>query len=254
MRKPILWSVLTAGLFLGGIAGEAAAGPFTAESSGRPGAALLGEVPSPDSEAQPAATGIVDPFANTQRVPATLDEYSLSARPFDFDERPVVRSPVELLLEDVGVFTIDGVKHRELLADNQGSEHRDEFVSLDKLLLFESATDSRTGSPLGTLVWDLDPGGTDQWERLDYSLKHGGAGDMAVYIPDALYSGENYLYLYSRFVNYDLVTGEIDEWWTTPVRGPNVPVPEPATLLLLATGVGAILRRRASILRRRTRR
>ena len=80
---------------------------------------------------------------------------------------------------------------------------------------------------------------------LDYSLAHGsGSGDMAVYIRDDLFHGLDYVYLYSRFGDHDAVSAGFEEWWTRD--GEHETVPEPSVMLMLGSGVAAVIARRRS--------
>jgi hypothetical protein len=195
----------------------------------------------------PTGTGFIDPFLRlqSQGVGKTTEGYGTSGRPFEFDEKNPLGFTHDLLLSDVGVFTIDGVRYREFLLDiNESSGHDRETVSLDKLMIFESPTGGRTGFPaLGTLVYDLDWGGIDRWIKLDYSLDTGsGSGDMAVYIRDDLFHGLDYVYLYSRFGDHYSVDAGFEEWWTRD--GESTTVPEPSIILMLGAGVATVMARR----------
>jgi hypothetical protein len=197
---------------------------------------------------QPTGTGHIDPFLRLQSsgVATTTEGYNTSARPFEFDEKNPLGFTHDLLLSDVGVFAIEGVEYREFLLDINESSGRDrETVSLDRLMIFEAPAGGRTGFPfLGTLVYDLDAGGIDRWIKLDYSLNHGsGSGDMASYVRADLFTGLDYVYLYSRFGDHHAVDAGFEEWWTRDGAA-AASVPEPSLMLMLGAGFAAVMARR----------
>jgi hypothetical protein len=198
---------------------------------------------------QPTGTGYLSPFLRIQSsgTATTSEGYNTSARPFEFDEKNPIVYTHDLLLSDVGVITIGGIAYREFLLDiNEDSGHDDELLSLDRLMIFESDSGMRSGFPaLGTLIWDLDAGGIDRWVKLDYSINHGsGTGDMAIYVPETVLSGLDYVYLYSSFGEHYGTSGGFEEWWTRESKRPNVPVPEPSLLVLFGLGTAAAAVRR----------
>jgi hypothetical protein len=136
-------------------------------------------------------------------------------------------------------------------------------LSLNEVQLFLAATGNiHNKSNLGTPVYDMDAGG-DANVKLNYSLNSGsGSGDMLLYVPDALFSGNAgpYVYLYSLFgqpipgdgSDVSNASEAGFEEWAAGKKGPNgtivpvtpPPVPEPGSVALLLIGSAALLRRR----------
>ena len=170
-------------------------------------------------------------------------------------------------------FTPGGQVYIKLKLDineNTGNQqgNAQEFLSLDALQIYTSATPNQsTTNPadLGTLRYDI---GAGNGLLMDYSLESGsGTSDVVAYIP--LWAGaigNEYFYLYSKFgalgvsgnrdygnsdgfeewANASASSGEIEE----PPPDDVEVVPAPAGLVLLATAIPVLGLRR--VLRRKT--
>src|SRR5262249_6956916 len=127
------------------------------------------------------------------------------------------------------------------------------LISLNKIQVFlgnapDLSPNTFSGGVLNfggnaTLVYNLDGGsGGNGTIELDFSLNSGsGSGDMFAYIPNALFTGSNqWVYLYSQFGDPNATNDGFEEWAT--INGVVLPnnTPEPASLLLAATGLAGL--------------
>lgn len=141
--------------------------------------------------------------------------YNTDARPLQFDEGSTATFTRALPLELVPGASIGGGKYREFVLDiNQKSSQP--LLSLDQLRIYTadvgnlSGYDPTTQKLAGhTAVFDLG----DNWVKLNAGLSSGsGSGDMRLQVPESVFSGAAYVYLYSSFgLRYGANAG-FEEW------------------------------------------
>lgn len=202
-------------------------------------------------DSQSTGTGVIEPFVRLSTNQTIAQGYNTDVRPLEFDENNSPQFTRSLLLSDVPTVDIGGTYYREFLLDiNQKGTTSGRLLSLDTIEIYLADTGNLTGYPggLGMLIYDMDGGG-DSWIGLDSKLNHGsGSGDMLAYIPNNLFIGGDYIYLYSRF-GENWVNNAGFEEWAVRTGEPLPAVPAPTSILLGSIGAGFVgwLRRRRTL-------
>lgn len=187
-----------------------------AGSSGEAAGALFVQ-----ADPQPTGTGRIRSFLRVQGAAAqgvVQQGYNTDARPLQFDENKSPNFTRSLQLSEVPVVNRGGTLYREFLLDiNQKSSQP--LLSLDELRLYVGSTGNARGYNAAdqTLsghspIYDLDANG-DAYVLLDYRLNSGsGSGDMFVYVPNSLFVGGSFVYLYSKFGGHYASNAGFQEW------------------------------------------
>jgi hypothetical protein len=196
-------------------------------------------------------TGLIQSFLRVQ-ANGTERGYNTDApSPYEFDQKGGGFTH-SLLLSDVPLVDKGGTLYREFLLDiNESAGDITGLLSLDLLEIYLANADNLDDYPnLGTKVYDTG----EDWILLNYNLNAGsGAGDMYAYIPNSLFTGGSFVYLYSEFGGANASTAGPEEWAVRvgaalPPPPPPPPVPAPAALLLGLIGGGSAI----SLHRRKT--
>jgi hypothetical protein len=121
-----------------------------------------------------------------------------------------------------------------LLDINQSQGGNNKYLSLDVMQIFlaDSPSLDDYASGLGDLIFDMG----DNWVNIDNTIFNpgSGTGDVRVLIPNnPAWAADKYLYLYSEFGANNNSNAGFEEWSTR-----IVPIPEPASAVLL--GLGAV--------------
>ena len=196
---------------------------------------------------QSAGTGVFNTFVQIQHN-GTEQGYNTSG-PAQFDEKNSAQFNHALLLANVPIVigdgtngTVEGVAYRQFLLDINDANGAKQFLSLDKLQIWQEESGSLgnftsgsgfAGAHTNDLAYNLDAG-ADRWIALNDGLSHGsGQSDVVVLIPDSFFINDTehrYVYLYSAFGYQSgwAADGGFEEW------GVSTPGGAPGTTAALA--------------------
>ena len=207
-------------------------------------------------DASSTGSGVIDSFiqinTNNPIEQGYNSDYRSNKAPKgpEFDETNSKTFNHSLLLSAVPIVDLadDGtnILYREFLLDiNQKNSEGDSLLSLDKIEIYLS-NDKELHSYAtgwGSPIYSLDTANHDNYILLDYALNHGsGSGDMLMYIPNDLFVGADYVYLYSMFGQNNINNGGFEEWAVRLGDGeipppPPPPVPVPGAVVLGMLGL-----------------
>jgi hypothetical protein len=201
-----------------------------------------------------SGTGVIDPFVRLGTNNPVERGYNTDGTvEFNTKDDPHTHS---LALSSIPLVYIDDTLYREFMLDvGEPGNTAASYLSLDTIEIYLADEPDLTGYPsLGTKVYDLQSSG-DAWVLLRDLNSGNGQADAFVYIPDSLFSGGDYVYMYSKFGESESSTyansGSFEEWavrvGVAPPPRPGVPAPG-ALLLALLGGNGVLWLRRRKLL------
>jgi len=204
------------------------------------------------TDPQPTGTGVIQPFVRIQNT-GTESGYNTDGRPVDLQTKDSNQWSRALKISEIPVVQYNGQSYRQFLLDvNEQGSGSGRLLSLDQIEVYLANTgDINDYATLGTStskIYTLDTTGNDRTVELDYKLNSGsGSGDMFLLVPNSLFVGPQYVYLFSDFGVPHSADAGFEEWAVLKPSGVGggAPVPLPTTAaagFVLLGGFGLVRR------------
>lgn len=154
--------------------------------------------------------------------------YNTDAANFQFNVAGDHTTTHALRFADVPLVTVNGVAYRQFLLDIDQWRFAPR-LTLNQLRIFVADTGDLSGyNPWTrqlagrTAVFDLDAQ-SNVTVKLNAGLNRGpGMGDAEILIPDAVFGGATYVYLFSKFGGLLFANGGAESWGVAPAAPPPV--------------------------------